>query len=369
MKSILASAALFGFWVLAGVSTAWAASPSVVARFAGSASVVRVTPYSHWAASWSAVGDGSFTLTVVNTENGERQDVTNVDNPGGICWIPKADRLLYCKGIYNDKIEATRVIYYVYDVATKETSKVVELTDILETYQLDPVAAEDGSKLFHMIVDSRQVPSFNLYLPDAGLLTPRQALTPQGSAANIGSDYDLSSDGKVVYWYAHEPETDSFFIVGWDLELNTYTELYEYGASADPADDHALFKIDSPHLRGAAITASDSDPTLKLCVYDFLDLDNLYIVPVHLDQAEDIMYFDWKGRGGWVYALVLDSTAGEYSIQEINPFSGERRVLLRTTDEISFLDYASADRTYYYTVVDDRDTQNPQTLLMRLPLD
>ena len=148
---------------------AWAIKPSTVAKLPGSAYVVRSAVDSDWLATWSEQVGGEYVLYVINGDDGERREVTTSERPGGICWIPNDGRLLLVKGSYNEKIEATHITYYTYDPETKELDKVISQTDLLETYRLDPIAANDGSSVFHLTMGPNSIPSFNRFLPEASL--------------------------------------------------------------------------------------------------------------------------------------------------------------------------------------------------------
>jgi hypothetical protein len=316
-----------------------------------------------WIAAWSQNSSGTYDLYVVNGTNGTKKKVTSERSPGGFCWIPNTMRLLYCRGIYNDKVDFSHVTYYSYNVDTEQSKKLIEVNDMLDTYFLDPIASESGDMAFHMtIAGTRQgdVPSFNLYNAE------RDFMMPLPVQVNIASDYDLSADGTKLFWIMHDPDTTNLFIVGFDINKQRYSDIYEYGASADPADDHALLKVQSTSNRAATLATSEADATLKLCTYDFSNENSLYIQPLYLLASEEIICFDWKGFSEWIYALINNTTSGEYTIEEINVISGERKRLLTTTDEISFVDYSTQSKTYYYSVVDQRNGGDAVTSLIRL---
>lgn len=341
-------------------SVAFAAKPSVVTRIEGDASVVRCTPRSNWLAAWNQVGD-EYKLVVVNADNGEKREIFTAQNPGGMCWIPGKDVLLYTFAFYQEKLKLNNVIYRTYNVATKEDVKVGEMKDTFELFTLDPIAAEDGSKAMQMTINTEQLPSFNLYLSSVNQVMPRVA------RANIGSDYDLSSDGSMVYWHLHDADTGDFYIAEWSLEQGTYTNLYTFSNENDPADDHALFKVESASKQAATTVYAEGRPTLQLCVYNFADKDNPQVLALDLRPNEDLIYFDWKNRGQTIYALVNDKTARLFRIIEIEPYMQTRRDLLETSDFISLVDYCAGNDTYYYSVLDDRDASKPNTQIMRLP--
>jgi hypothetical protein len=348
---------------LLGAQAAWAQKPSVITRLDGAAYVVRACATHDWIATWSRLANGTYDLYVVNGENGTKQRVTNERVPGGICWIPNSTRLLYCKGVYNDKVDFTRVTYYTYDVQTESSRKLIDVNDMLDTFILDPIASENGDTAFHMTIAGTpqgELPSFNVYITEAEFMSTAPA------EANIASDFDLSSDGTKLYWLLHDPDTGNLFIVGWDLAKKKYSDFYEFGTTADPADDHALLKVQSTSDRAATLAASDSDPTLKLCTYNFADTNNMYIQPLHLEANEEILYFDWLGRGDVVFALLQNADTAEYFVEEINVISGSRKRLLTTGDPISYIDYSAGAKTYYYSVVDERSGSDAETALIRL---
>jgi hypothetical protein len=199
------------------------------------------------------------------------------------------------------------------------------------------------------------LPSFNIYSPKTGSLDILQA------DAKIGSQYDLSSDGTTVYWMMHDPTTSEMYIVGWNLDKGKYTELYPFKKNTDPADDHAWLKVDSPKHRAAAIVTSAKDPTLQLCIYY---LDKLAVSPIHLKEGEQIEYFDWKGRSGTIYALISSGGGKKYSLEEIEPLTGARTLLVQTNEAIQ-VTYAPT-QSYYYTTTDNRNPKNPLTYVWRL---
>ncbi|MCH7471962.1 hypothetical protein IIA79_03315 [bacterium] len=358
-RDYLHAAAVLALAVAINAPPAHAASPSEVVKLPGRAYVVRAAPQSKWLAAWSEQSDGRYTLYVIDANNGNRQEVTTVDDPGGLCWIPNRESLFYCRGVYSEKLESTRVYYYTYDAQTKASKKIVELNDIESTYQFDPIAAEDGSRVFHMTINTRSLPSFNVYLPGTGTMNQLEA------GANIGADYDLSSDGKMLYWFLTDDDGNLYF-AGWDLEVNDETWNAKYPAAMDPVEDHALIKVHSPRQQIATIVFKEDEPQLQLCVYNFLNAAKPYVTPVYLDAGENALDFDWKGRSNILYVLTRNENTSEFSILEIDPLTNSQTELLRTKDEIVFVDYAPGSQTYYFTIVDDRGARNAQTLVMRL---
>lgn len=261
---------------------AWAAKESTVTRIDGAAYVLRCSMDSSMLAAWAKQADGRYKLMVIDGDNGNKSYVTtkgNKDglwsNPGGICWVPDTNQLLFTYGIYNDLLDEYRVFYYTYDNETQTAKKKVQLTDKSLAYTFDPIAAEDGSRLLHLLFGLDYVPQMVAYMGKIGQIVPREAVSQLGSIANISSEYDLSSDGSMVYWPLHNEQNGDYSIVGWDLTNWVYTESYTYGAEKDPADGHALIKVDTRHMQSAALVESASDPTLKMCIYNFADPNNL----------------------------------------------------------------------------------------------
>ncbi|MCB1217237.1 hypothetical protein KDL44_07580 [bacterium] len=339
--------------------SAFAAKPSVVTKLEGDASVVRCTPRSNWLAAWNQVGN-EYKLVVINGDNGEKREIFTADNPGGMCWIPGKNVLLYTFAFYQEKLKLNNVIYRTYNVDTKADVLVGEMKDLFEMYTLDPIAAEDGSKAMQMTINTESLPSFNLFLSGVNQVVPRVA------RANIGSDYDLSSDGYSVFWHLHDANTGDFYIAEWSLEDGTYRNLYTFSNDKDPADDHALFKVESASRQAATTVFAEGRPTLQLCIYNFSNKDNPQVLTVDLQPNEDLIYFDWKDRGNTIYALVNDKQAKLFKIIEIEPYTKVRRELLSTSDFISLIDYSSGKDTYYYSVLDSRDSRKVSTQIMRL---
>lgn len=361
MKHIMRIMAV-AFACLLVTQVAWAQKASVVTKIEGAAYVVRSCATHNWVATWAQQGNGMYKLYVINGDDGNKQEVTTEKTPGGLCWIPYTNKLLFCTGIVNDKVDHTRVTYYLYDFETKKKSKKIDVNDMIDTYLLDPISSDDGIITFHMTIAATgrgDFPSFNIYNNNSDVMIPIPA------EANMAADYDLSTDGSKVYWLLHDQETGNLFIVAWEINKQNYSDIYEYGAAIDPSDDHALLKVQSNRNRAITLASSETDPSLKLCVYDFNNIDSLYIMPVNLKSTEEVVHFDWKGFSDTIYALLNDTTTNEYLIEEINVLTGVRKNLLNTKDEISFLDYAAASKTYYYSVVDQRGSNDPVTSIIR----
>src|SRR5690606_27323008 len=156
-----------------------------------------------------------YKLMVVNADNGEKREIATAASPGGKCWIPGKNVLLYTFAFYQEKLKLNNVIYSTYNVDTKEDVKDGEMKDLFEMYTLDPIAAEDGSKAMQMTINTESLPSFNLFLTGVNQVVPRVA------RANIGSDYDLSSDGFSVFWHLHDAVNGDFYIAEWSIEEGT----------------------------------------------------------------------------------------------------------------------------------------------------
>jgi hypothetical protein len=338
------------FALLLTATAALAAKPSKVADLNGSAYVVRCNPEGTWVATWATSSKGGFTLWVVDTAKGDKREVDSSADPGGLCWIPGRNALYYCKGKeVNSKVggKFTSVTYYLYDVA-KNTSKKIpgaELKDQLNTYIIDPVAAEDGSKVFHMTID-RDLPSFNIYFPASNVISPMYV------KAKVAADYDLSADGQTLYWPMTNSNNGHLTIAGWGFKQNYYNGLYE--VKKDPATGRGGFKVDSTNKQAVTMATSSTDPSLKAVVYSYKDPKNPQAIPVKLNQSEEIVMLDWKGRSGLLYVVVVREQGGRAlsSLIELNPATGGRTVILPdSTDEIRFVDYASRSGAYFYSAV------------------
>jgi hypothetical protein len=366
MRNVLV--ALLGLTLAVSLAApVYAAKAATVGRVDGRSYIVRAGS-SHWLACWSEMADGQSRLYVVDSNNGDARTVATEKLPGGICWIPGRDQLVWCQGVYVDVIKATRVYYWLYDVATKENVKLVEVTDFSDAYQADPIAADDGSTLFHITMDGNMQPSFNVYRPDSLTRSSSNSASGKGTMqliradAKIGAQYDLSSDGSRVYWILHDPSSHALNIACWNINSNKYDGLYEFNKKSDPADDHMFLKVDSTKHEAAAIVTSDKDPLLQMCVYM---LDKLATIPVRLGQGEQVDFFDWKGRSGIVYALVSNPTAKQYSIEEIDPLTGKRTKLYSTSVPIYSTEYGS-DGSYFFTLVDAKNAKRIVSEIVRV---
>lgn len=361
LRSVVVCVALLCFCL---VGSAQAAKPSVITKIPGKAYVVRCNAEGTWLAAWSETAPRQYTLYAVGSAKGETREVVKADDPGGICWIPGKNQLLYCTGkaVSNDRLSFTNVTYFLYDVAAGTSRKVTDLKDSLETYIFDPIAADDGNKVFHLTVNS-QLPSFNIYFPDSNTMSPLVA-----PRARIAAEYDLSSDGSMIYWPMVFEDSGHLVIAGWNLEKNDYAQLFEY--KKDPAEGRGGFKVDSPNRQAATMAMSSVDPALKAVVYSFQNPKDPQAIPVRLQAGEEVLMLDWKGRSGHLYMLVgRGGTAGPVpggstSIIEVNPTNGNRTTLLETTDPVEFVDYANTAGTYFYSTVDPKGRGS--TVLLKL---
>ncbi len=366
MRNVLV--VLLGLALIGSMSVpAWAAKAATVSRVDGRSYIVRANS-SHWLACWSEMADGQSRLYVIDSNNGDVTTVATEKLPGGISWIPGRDQLVWCQGVYVEVIKATRVYYWLYDVATKENIKLVEVTDFSDAYQADPIPADDGSMLFHMTMDGNMLPSFNIYHPDSLTRSSKNSSSGKGTMqlikaeAKMGAQYDLSSDGTRVYWILHDPVTHALNIACWNINANKYDGLYEFSKKSDPADDHMFLKVDSTKHEAGTIVTSDKDPLLQMCVYR---LDKLQTIPVRLGQGEQVDFFEWKGRSGTVFALVSNPTAKQYSIEEIDPLTGKRTKFYSTSNPIYSAEYGP-DGSYFFTMVDAKNAKRIATEIVRV---
>jgi hypothetical protein len=365
MRYLLAMACCLLSLVL--ITPAFAAKVGTVARLEGQAYVVRANS-SHYLACWSQLPNGKSRLYVIETNKGDVQTVATEDLPGGICWVPNRDQLLWCYGVYVEPIKATRVYYMLYDIAAKDSTKIVEVTDFTEDYQADMLAADDGSLIFHVTMDGNSMPSFNVYYPPGQGHVAKNSDSGKGTVqllqadAKIGAQYDLSSDGAHVYWLLHNPDTGTMSIASWSINGGKYDGLYEYNKKSDPADDHMFLKVDTTKHQAAAIVTSAKDPRLQLCLYM---LDKLSSMPIYLQPGEQVDYFDWKGRSGLLYALVSSGQGKQFSIEEIDPLTSKRTQLYSTTQQLYSVEYGP-EGNYFFTMVDNKNAKKPVTDVLRL---
>lgn len=346
---------------------AQAAKTSVVTKLEGTATVVRATPYDQWLAVWVEYAYEEFALYAIDSGSGAAIEVTKSRHPGGMCWIPRQSppQLFYCKGSPISELDITRVVYHVYDPIARESTKVGEARDLLETYKLDPIAAEDGSVVFHYTLDQGvtaagegSVPMFIRYEA-----SDREFYTAPANA-NIGSDYDLSSDGLILYWPLTKDETGDLYFVGWNLAAHDEVWNSMYWAEKNPADGGGFIKVDAANERIAMLAGSGSQPRLQMCIYGWHGRELLPPIPVFLEAGEEILHYDWKGLTGKIYTVIHNENTGVFSIELLDPLTGLRDAYVSGTDQIGYVDYAPGSSTYYYAVVNDQGAA-PQTFIVR----
>jgi hypothetical protein len=358
--------------VLAAVPARAANTSVVTDNVPGLVDVVKAAPYSHWLAAWAEVDGGGKTLWVIDANNGKLQEVTSSAHPGGICWIPRKEKLFYSKATYNDQLKNYRVFYYEYDPLTQQSSKIADVRDVLETFKLDPLAAEDGSLVFHVTYDNLStsfgtgtIPTFHYYYPDEGSMETRAA------NANIGADFDLASDGLMLYWPLYDENTGDLMFVGWDTIKNDETWNARYYSYNNPADGGGMLRIDSPNQNIALLVQSNVQPRMQLCIYGWQGRELKAPIPVFLEVGEEIVDYDWIGITGKLYAVIVKtmpgaggSTSKAFSLEEID-ITGVRKVLVSTTDQFGFADYAPGSGNYYYSVI-NRQGRTPRSLIIRV---
>ncbi|MCC7478852.1 hypothetical protein IT575_10385 [bacterium] len=339
---------------------AQAAKPSQVAKIPGEAWIVRAAD-SNWLSCWSKQSNGKYKLYVIKSDKGDPKEIASSDDPGGMCWLLGRNRLLYttAKAVDNSVEKYHDVTYFIYDPASGESKRLNMVKDVLETYRFDPISSDDGSRAFHMTVGTRKLPSFNLYFSDGGQLLPRDVM------ANIGADYDLSSDGSTLYWTLEDAAGKSRSIVGWSFDANTYSELYQFPLAKDPAESSGLIKVNSPRKQAAMMAFSEKDPTLKLCIYNYADPKKLSVSTVNLAAEADILSYDWKGRSGVLYILYVTSD-GTRKLIEWDVATRKATALLETRDSVESVEYSVPAQTYYYSVVAGGKGKAYTSLIIRL---
>jgi hypothetical protein len=361
---------------LLGATAAWAAS-SVVTSVQGVGTDVYAAPYSNWLAMWTEVpGEDEYQLLVINDDNGKVHPVTRSERPGGMCWIPEQNTLYFTKGSYIDDAQSYIVTYYVYDPATPDEGpvKIERLSDASlqveegaadekpAAYMVDPVAATDGSVVFHMTIGEGLLPSFNVYYP----WSDKFDQFPQ--RVKIGMDYDLSSDGSLVYWYlVNDPEAEGenltilddgdIGIVGFNLQDREIKSLVTYYSYTLPVDGGYFIRVDSQNQQVAFIAQSSLNDRIQMCLFRWDDVSAKKPIPVFLEEGDEILVYDWKGISGKIYAVVYNHLSAEFTIEEINPLTSMREVLHRTTDEIAFVSYNPGKETYYFAAADGGQTR------------
>jgi hypothetical protein len=359
MKGLRVAFALF--FALVAATVAFARDASVITKFPGEGQIFRTSADGSWLAGWVLQPDGVFKLMVVSSAKGDRQEVTTSRRPGGISWVPGTTQLLYSTAIYNDAAKVNKVDCYIYDVAAKTRKRVLETNDQLETYSFDPIAAEDGSKVLQITMDPvLSFPSFNVYFKAEGRM---KNLTGR---ANIGTLYDLSSDGNTLFWWMRDPRSNELNIVSWDMNSLTYQDIFTFPRNVDPAEDWALFKVDAPNKQAAISAFSEKDPSLQIVVYYYGNPKNLYTKAIRFGQGELVPYFDWKGRSGTIYCVVNYTGTGEYGIEEIDPVSGKRIPVYRGKEPIEYVEYVTSTQAYYFSHVSRPGSSRAETRLVRV---
>ena len=345
--------------LLALASPALAWKTSIVTKVDGEFNVVKASPYNHYLAGWVENADGAYTLMVFSTESGKKYEVTTAEHTGGFCWIPRHNQLFYCKAMYVEEAKTNRVIYYTYDVTTRESTKLTEVLDVLETYKLDAIAADDGSVVFHLTIGVGNMPSFNVYRPDEGTLRPMLA------EAMPDTNYDLSNDGSTVYWPLSDEEGNLYFI-RWDLSLNEEVGYCMFRNDSFIADGGGLLtRVDAANQRIATLAWSEQQPRLQMYIFGWNNNTALRPVPVFLENGEEVLHYDWMGITGKIYAVIHNEYTGKFSIVLLDPYMGVREDLMVGTDEIAYVDYCPGEDEYYYAVV-NRTGDKAQTFIIRL---
>lgn len=346
---------------LGATVSAEAREASVITKFPGEGLVFRTSADGAWLAGWVLQADGSSMLIAVSTAKGERQEVATARRPGGISWVPGTTQLLYCTAVYNDAARVNKVDCFIYDVAAKTRKRVLETNDKLDTFAFDPIAAEDGSKVLQITMDpALSFPSFNVYFKAEGRM---KNLTGR---ANIGTLYDLSSDGNSLFWWMRDPRSNELNIIEWDMNSLSYQDIYTFPRNVDPAEDWALFKVDAPNKQAAISAFSEKDPSLQIVVYNYGNQKNLYTKAVNFAGGEQVPYFDWKGRSGTLYCVVNYTATGEYGIEEVEPLTGKRIPVYRGKEPIEYVEYVTSNQSYYFSHVVRPGTNRSETRLVRV---
>lgn len=353
-------------------SAAQTASTSVVTNVPGMVDVVRAAPYSHWLAGWAEGDDGTHTLWVIDANNGKLQQVTICEEPGGMTWIPRKEKLFYSKASYNADVKNYRVSFYEYDPQTQKSRKIRDARDVLETFRLDPLAAADGSLVLAITHDNLNtsfgagtIPVFHYYHPDD------QTMDSKPANANIGSDYDLASDGLMLYWPLHDENTGDLCFVGWDTSKHDETWNARYYASTNPGDGGGMLRVDSANQNIAMLIQNDVQPRMQLCIYGWQGKSLKKPIPLFLEDGEEVLDFDWLGLTGKLYAVIVKTQPGAggnstetFSLEELD-ITGARKVLVSGTDQFGYADYAPGSGNYYYSVI-NRQGNQPRSLIIRV---
>jgi hypothetical protein len=346
---------------LAAVLPAQAArDASVITKLPGEGRMFHASADGSWVAGWVLQPDKTAKLIVINTNKGEKLEADASSLPGGMAWIPQLNLLYYCKAAYSDVVKINKVTYYTYDPKNKVRKKVGEVSDDQDTYVINPIAAEDGSKVFSLTIDpSLKFPTFNFFMTNQG-----KVKSPT-KAANIGSTYDLSSDGNMLYWYLRN-QKDEMNLILWDMNKLSLAGVVEYPKTIDPAQHRGDLKVDAPHKQAAVLNYSEKNPAVQIVVYNFSNPKKPYAKPVSFDQGEEVLYFDWKGFSGVLYCIVDYQGSGEMGIEEVDPVTGQRTAVYRGKEPIESVDYVPTQQTYYFSLVERPGTQKAETRLIKV---
>jgi hypothetical protein len=213
-----------------------------------------------------------------------------------------------------------------------------------------------------MTIGEGLLPSFNVYYP----WSDKFDQFPQ--RVKIGMDYDLSSDGSLVYWYlVNDPEAEGenltilddgdIGIVGFNLQDREIKSLVTYYSYTLPVDGGYFIRVDSQNQQVAFIAQSSLNDRIQMCLFRWDDVSAKKPIPVFLEEGDEILVYDWKGISGKIYAVVYNHLSAEFTIEEINPLTSMREVLHRTTDEIAFVSYNPGKETYYFAAADGGQTR------------
>jgi hypothetical protein len=340
-----------------------AAKDTVLTKVYGEGHMTRVSPDGAWLASWVSQADGGFDLYIIDSK-GTKQKADSAKLPGGMAWVPRSDKLFYCTATKGGPTDSNHVTYYTYDAKAKSKTRLQQFEDAKETYQFDPLAADDGSKVLHLTIDpSLHQLSFNVWFKDASGPGRVRGIT---RAANLDAFYDLSADGDTLYWWLKDPKNGCVNIIAFDMNRLSYLDAFEFPRAIDPAEAWTLFKVDAPNKQVAISTYSEKDPLLQLCIYNFKNPKKLYAKAIDMGVGEQVTYFDWKGFGGTLYAVVNYSATKEYGIEEIDAATGQRTPIYRGREAIDYVDYSPTAQSYYFSVVDNGGTSKAQTRFIRV---
>ena len=116
--------------------------------------------------------------------------------------------------------------------------------------------------------------------------------------AIIGTEYDLSSDGLMLYWPIYDENTGDLMFVGWDTVKKEETWNCRYFAYNNPADSGIMLRVDSPNQNLAMLVQSNIQPRMQLCLYGWQAGQLKAPIPLFLEVGEEIMHYDWLGITG-----------------------------------------------------------------------